>query len=92
MAQEYGTTATTTLSYTGIIVGGEKGEHPKPTPKELIVTRAVENKQGWTGQIIMTGEIILEFSPYEKAEEALGVANEHVKQAFKSLFTGFAGG
>jgi hypothetical protein len=79
---------TTTLSYSGIVIGSDKGEPPVKTPKELLVTRAVEVKDGWLGQVVMDGEIVWETPGWEKAEEALGAANVQVREAFKKLIVG----
>ena len=84
----------TTWNYNGMIIDAEKGERPQKTPKALIATRAVEMKDGWVGQIIMSGEIVSETEPFqdtddeEGSELALTAVNQQILDAFRKLIVG----
>ena len=91
------TSSGNTITYsTGIVLDTGTGERPKPTPKELIATRAVETMDGWVGQIIMSGEIVYEAGPeieeegdeLSGSEKALEIVNTRIHEAFKRLITG----
>jgi hypothetical protein len=64
------------------------GEAPKPASKELLSTRAVQTKEGWLGQIIMSGEIVYESKAFGESEDALEHVGEHVHKKFKKLIVG----
>jgi hypothetical protein len=81
-------TSASVLSYNGITLATGVGETPKPTPKELIVTRAIESKSGWLGQIIMLGEIVYETKPQTTSQYALTKVNGRVHKRFKRLIAG----
>jgi hypothetical protein len=83
-----GTTSSSTLSYNGITLATGTGETPKPAPKELIATRAVESQNGWLGQIIMSGEIVYQTKPQETSQRALGKVNKRVHDRFRRLIAG----
>jgi hypothetical protein len=82
------------ITTNGMIIDSTSGERPVKTPKELIVSRAVEAKDGWLGQIIMSGEIVYETEPQvgdedeTGAEKALALVNQHILDAFKRLIVG----
>jgi hypothetical protein len=79
---------TTTLSYSGITLATGEGQMPAKTPKELIATRAVESKDGWLGQIIMSGEIVYQTKPQDTSQDALTKVNRRVHNRFKRLIAG----
>jgi hypothetical protein len=85
--QNYASGSTTSYS-TGLTLATGTGETPKPTPKELIATRAVEARDGWLGQIIMSGEIVYETKPQKTSRDALGKVNRRVHERFKRLISG----
>jgi hypothetical protein len=82
----------TTLTY-GTINGStygmtllpESAETRPRTPAELIVTQAVQTKDGWLGQVIVDKEIVWEGSAVSDGDEAVRAANARVVQAFKAL-------
>lgn len=75
---------------TGMSLNPQKGERPEPTPRELIVTRAVETKNGWLGQVIIDREIVWETEPKtdmdNAAEAAVQDANAYVIDRIRALF------
>jgi hypothetical protein len=81
-------TGTGTFSYNGVTLTTGIGETPKPPPKDLIATRAVESQDGWLGQIIMLGEIVYETKPQETSQRALGKVNQRVHNRFRRLIAG----
>ena len=56
------------------------------TPAGLVVTRAVETKSGWVGQIIVDKSIVWESQGAGDEREALQDANTRVVDRLKSLF------
>lgn len=88
MTYSNATSGATTWSYSGIVLDTKDGELPAKTPKELLATRAVESKDGWLGQIIMSGEIVHQTEPQETSGEALEEVNSHIHKRFKKLITG----
>jgi len=96
MATTYGSGNSSITYSTGIVLDTGTGERPKPTPKELIATRATETLNGWVGQIIMSGEIVYETEPQNEdeddelsgSEKALEIVNTRIHEAFKRLITG----
>lgn len=78
-----------TITYsTGLVFDTKTGERPAPTPRELVATRAVEAKDGWLGQILMSGEIVYETRPQKTSQKALGKVNTRIHNAFRRLITG----
>jgi hypothetical protein len=71
-----------------IFLNPQAGEYPKPASKELLSTRAVQTKEGWLGQIIMSGEIVYESKAFEDSEDALEHVSEHIHKKFKKLIVG----
>jgi len=63
----------------------ESGERPK-TPSGLIVTRAVQIRHGWLGQVIVDKSIVWETVPLSEGEEAIQAANAHVVAVASALF------
>lgn len=81
-----GTSGTT--SYNGITLTTGTGETPKPAPKDLIATRAIESKDGWLGQVIMSGEIVYQTKPQGTPDAALTKVNRRVRARFRRLIAG----
>lgn len=85
-----------TWTYTGMVIDAKEGERPEKTPHQLIATRAIETKDGWLGQIIMSGEIVYETDPQvdddgehvRGSELALEAVNTEIQEAFKRLIVG----
>lgn len=81
-----------TYSY-GTLTGSSYGMTIKPvtddakpkTPSGLIVTQAVQTKDGWLGQVIVDKEIVWESIPELEGEDAVQAANSHVVTAIKAL-------
>ena len=59
---------------------------PAGVPKGLIVTRAIETKDGWVGQVIVAEEIVWETPARKKAHQAERAATQRVIERVKSLF------
>ena len=87
MNYAYGTTAGSTYS---ISLSPTEGDRPE-TPSGLIVTRAVETKDGWFGQILVDKEIVYQSEPHEDGDEAIKAANARVVGAVKGLFADMDG-
>lgn len=81
------TTYSTSTFSTGIAMPAGSSPEPARVPKGLITTRAVEMKSGWTGQVIVAEEVLLEDGGYEEAHDAEQWATEQVVNAFKSLLS-----
>lgn len=62
----------------GILVSAGTSPAPLTTPKGLIVTRAVETKEGWFGQIIVAEQIIWESRMFKTAQPAEEAATKRV--------------
>ena len=83
------TSSASTISYTtGVAISAGTGERPAPTPRELIATRAIEAKDSWLGQIIMSGEIVYKTKPQKTSADALGKVNRRVHNRFRRLIAG----
>lgn len=84
-------TQNTSLSYAmtsnGISLSGQ-GDSPIKTPAGLLVTRAVEVKDGWVGQIIVDKTIVWEGAPTEDEKAALTVVNGRVVTKLSALLGG----
>ncbi len=54
----------------------------------MIVTQAVQTKDGWRGQVIVDKEIVYETTPVKGSagEDAVQAANRRVVDAFKAMF------
>lgn len=83
----YGTSAGSTYS---LSLSPTEGDRPR-TPSGLIVTRAVETRDGWLGQILVDKEIVYQGDPHEGGDDAIKEANSLVVSAVKGLFVGLAG-
>jgi len=79
----YGTVAGS--SY-GITIAPETADRKPTTPSGLIVTQAVQTRDGWLGQVIVDRQIVWESTPKESGDAAVQVANSHVVEALKHLF------
>jgi hypothetical protein len=64
---------------------GTSEERPK-TPSGLIVTQAVQTREGWLGQVIVDKEIVWEGGVSDEGEDAIKAANARVVEVFKTLF------
>jgi hypothetical protein len=81
---------TTTLATNGVTFSlspqvGEYRDKPK-TPSGLIVTAAVQTKEGWLGQVIVDKEIVFESGACDNADAAVEIANKRVVDVIKALF------
>lgn len=82
-----------TLSY-GTVAGSSYGMTITPktddarpkTPAGLVVTQAVQTKDGWLGQVIVDKEIVWEGAPLPEGEDAVRAANARVVRALRALF------
>ena len=80
-------------SYT-ITLDPTKGTERPKTPAVLIVTRAVETKDGWLGQVLVDKEIVFQTDPItadtfdaeDAGRDAIKAANTRVVQAIRALF------
>lgn len=70
---------------TGMTWSPSGSPEPAKVPKGMIVTRAVETKVGWVGQIVVAEEIIWESDPRGKAHHAEEDATFHVVGAFRAM-------
>lgn len=78
-----------TITYsTGLVFDTKTGESPARTPRELIASRAIEAKDGWLGQIVMSGEIVYQTKPQETSQKALLKVNRRIHNSFRRLITG----
>lgn len=79
-------------SWSGVSVPVEQGEKPVPAPKGLIVTRAVQTKSGWVGQVIVDTDIVYESSPFLDSDSGRGSSlaledvNQYVVDRVKRIF------
>jgi len=69
----------------GMTLSPESAETRPRTPAGLIVTQAVQTKDGWLGQVIVDKEIVWEGDAESDGDEAVRAANARVVQAFKAL-------
>lgn len=74
-----------TTTSNGFLVGYGNSE-PVKTPAGILVTRAVETKAGWVGQIILDKDIVWESEPKHKSDEAVMDANDRVVDKLRRLF------
>lgn len=78
---------TISTSGTGITFTPTKATERPKTPPGLIVTNAVQTKDGWLAQVIVDKEIVFEELVTDGgAEDAIDAANTRVVRAFKDLF------
>ena len=82
----YSGSSTITGSTYGITLTPASAESKPKTPAGLIVTQAVQTKDGWLGQVIVDKQIIWESRAFLSAEDATQAANERVVEAVKVLF------
>lgn len=80
----YGTMAGS--SYT-LTFDAEQGTERPRTPSGLLVTRAIQTKDGWRGQILVDKEIVYESNPTQCGDDAITFANTRVVDTIKGLFT-----
>ena len=98
-ASSYPTNSTITWT-SGVVLDTKSGDRPASTPKELLSTRAIESKDGWLGQIVMSGEIVYQTepqtdaaeddpqAPFRGSEKALALVNRRIHDAFRQLILG----
>lgn len=81
---------TLTSSSYGISISPLTAEARPKTPGGLVVTQAVQTKDGWLGQVIVDKEIVWESEAFNDGEEdsldAVQAANAKVVQVFRALF------
>lgn len=82
-AYSYGTLAGS--SY-GITISPTPADTRPKTPAGLIVTQAVQTRDGWLGQVIVDKQIVWESGPDEDGEAAVGAANARVVDVLRRLF------
>jgi hypothetical protein len=82
----YSSYSTLTGSSYGITLSPSTGEKAPKTPAGLVVTQAVQTKDGWLGQVIVDKEIVWERTVGGVGEDAIQAANERVVAAFRTLF------
>jgi hypothetical protein len=70
----------------GLKLASDGGERPPLTPSGLLVTRAVETKEGWRGQIIVDKNIVFESEPQDEQSDALAAANDRVVTKLATIF------
>lgn len=75
-----------TMAYDGITLTAAASPDPAATPKGLIVTRALELKDGWVGQVIVAEEVVKEKAGFDRAQDAEEWATYRVTDAIKKLF------
>lgn len=73
--------------YTNGLVLTTTAAEPVTTPKGLLITRSVETKEGWVGQIIVDKAIVWESAPMEDQHDASAEATSRVVARLKKLFT-----
>jgi hypothetical protein len=92
MSNQGFTTGTNTIMFSP-----PAGDRPADPPKGLISTTAVHTRDGWRGQVLIDGEIILESDPFPDGEgayvpdpdgkrDAVKWANQIVIDRLKRLF------
>lgn len=82
----YASNTTLTGSSYGITFTPETSHERPKTPSGLVVTQAVQTKEGWLGQVIVDKEIVWESDAEHHGEDAIRSANERVVEAFRDLF------
>jgi len=60
-------------------------ERPK-TPAGLIVTQAVQTKDGWLGQVIVDKQIVWQSDPKSSGDHAIEEANTRVVDRIRAWF------
>jgi len=70
----------------GITLAPQAADEKPRTPSGLIVTQAVQTKDGWLGQVIVDKEIVWESAPDEDGQAAVQAANSRVVEVFRQLF------
>ena len=79
----YGTVGGSTY---GISLSPTETEKRPKTPAGLVVTQAVQTRDGWLGQVIVDKEIVWESAAEPDGDDAIKSANARVVLAFKALF------
>lgn len=83
---------TISTSASGMTLNPERRDERPKTPPGLIVTTAVETKDGWLAQIIVDRAIVFEkLLDWGDADDAIEEANSRVVRAFRDLFSEPAG-
>jgi hypothetical protein len=85
MPDNYGLYNSTTSN--GIMVSAGASPAPLAAPKGLVVTRAIETKEGWVGQIIVADVIFWESKVFKKAQDAEEAATKRVILKIKRMLT-----
>lgn len=57
------------------------------TPKGLLVTRAIQMRSGWVGQIIIDRAIVWEGTPVEDEQSATQAATQRVVDRLRAIFS-----
>lgn len=70
----------------GLTLTPKTGDARPTTPSGLVVTQAVQTRDGWLGQVIVDKDIVWESAAVEDGEDAIKAANARVVHAFKALF------
>lgn len=77
---------TMTGSTYGISLVPDANESKPKTPPGLIVTQAVQTRDGWLGQVIVDKAIVWESPAAEDGDDAIQAANTRVVEALRALF------
>jgi len=71
----------------GITLSTNSGETRPTTPSGLVVTQAVQTREGWLGQVIVDKRIVWESDVHRDGEDAIQAANARVVEVFRTLFS-----
>jgi len=80
------TYGTLTGSAYGFTLSPTEAEQRPKTPSGLIVTQAVQTRDGWLGQVIVDKTIAWESTPFEDGDDAIKAANGRVVEVLTQLF------
>lgn len=72
----------------GLTLSPAKSDEKPTTPAGLIVTQAVQTKDGWLGQVIVDKVIVWESALQEDGEDGVRAANARVVERLRSLLAG----
>jgi hypothetical protein len=86
VSYSYSNSTTLTGSTYGMTLTPATADKAPKTPAGLIVTQAVQTKDGWLGQVIVDKTIIWESPARAHGEDAIQAANERVVEAIRQLF------
>ena len=70
----------------GLTVAPARNDEKPRTPPGLIVTQAVQTRDGWLGQVVVDKTITWESDPCADGDDAVQEANGRVVEAFRQLF------